>query len=68
MFLWILYCTHKKFECNECDAILKVKDGATTGFLEHLRKIHSIDVMKQKAQQNLQLRLVPKIDKVDKNT
>ena len=38
-------------KCNECNAILKAKDGATTGLSKHLRTIHSIDVMKQKAQQ-----------------
>ena len=35
-------------QCNECDAILKAKDGVTTGLLKHLRIIHSFDVMKQK--------------------
>ena len=38
-------------QCNECDAILKAKDSATTRLLKYLRTIHQIDVMKQKTQQ-----------------
>ena len=50
-------------QCNECDAILKAKDGATTGLLKHLRTNHSIDVMKQKAKQKAKQKPAVEISK-----